>query len=87
VLLDAYSEAVTRTVDAVGPAVVRVERPRGGGSGVLMTPDGFVLTNSHVVHGVTAVTVSLSDGLNAHRSELLLSALGSRQALPPPFPP
>ncbi|MBM3772463.1 MAG: trypsin-like serine protease [Acidimicrobiia bacterium] len=62
VLLDAYSDAVTSSIEAVGPAVVRVERPRGGGSGVLMAPDGFVLTNSHVVHGAAAVTVSLSDG-------------------------
>lgn len=66
VLLDAYSHAVTQTVDAVGPAVVRVERRRGAGSGVIMTPDGFVLTNSHVVHGAVSVKVSLSDGRSMH---------------------
>jgi S1-C subfamily serine protease len=53
-LLDAYSDAVTRVVDLVGPAVVRVE-PRGPGgragigSGVVISPDGLVLTNSHVI--------------------------------------
>src|SRR3954471_2699881 len=66
-LLDAYSDAVTRVVDQVGPAVVRVEprgrHGRGGvGSGVIISPDGLVLTNSHVVHGSPGVQLLLSDG-------------------------
>jgi len=61
-LLDAYSTAVVHAVDTIAPAVVRVERGRSGGSGVVFTPDGFVLTNSHVVHRATQFTVTLSDG-------------------------
>ena len=68
-LLDAYSQAVVDVVEAVGPAVVRVEtrtdparRQRGGtGSGVIISPDGFVLTNSHVVQGEPVVRLALTD--------------------------
>src|SRR6266436_7775138 len=68
-LFDAYSQAVVDVVDRVGPAVVRVETPpdrdkgqRGGtGSGVVISPDGLVLTNSHVVQGAAAVRLALAD--------------------------
>ena len=68
-LLDAYSEAVVSVVDAIGPAVVgvRTKRPGGGrgegaGSGVILASDGYILTNSHVVHGAGELEVSLTDG-------------------------
>ncbi len=69
-LLDAYSHAVVSVVDAVGPSVVSIgvdargERPetRGAGSGVVISSDGYVLTNSHVVHGASALEISLTDG-------------------------
>jgi len=61
-LLDAYSTAVTRAVEAVGPAVVKIEAERGAGSGVVFTPDGLVLTNSHVVHAATRATITFPDG-------------------------
>src|SRR5437588_78146 len=73
-LLDAYSSAVIRVVDGVGAAVVSisVRGPHGGpgrgrasggaGSGVLFTPDGYILTNAHVVKEARSVEVGLTDG-------------------------
>ena len=70
-LLDAYSRAVSAAVARAAPAVAHltVERrqdgraiPGGSGSGFLFTPDGYLLTNSHVVHGATAVRATFADG-------------------------
>jgi len=61
-LLDAYSRAVIGAVETVGPAVVRVERAGARGSGVIFTPDGFALTNSHVVEGGGPLVATLPDG-------------------------
>lgn len=65
-LLDAYSAAVVRTVDLAAPAVVKIDAsPRGGGSGFFFTPDGLLLTNSHVIQGVPHPRVTLLDGRTA----------------------
>jgi S1-C subfamily serine protease len=71
-LLDAYSNAVIDVTERVGPAVVRVEtrasadtRGRGGiGSGIVISPDGLVLTNSHVVGSSRQIRLSDSEGLS-----------------------
>jgi S1-C subfamily serine protease len=66
--LDPFSELVSRAVERVSPAVVSVGaarkdgRQRGRGSGVLYTPDGYLLTNSHVIAGADKFTASLTDG-------------------------
>jgi S1-C subfamily serine protease len=69
-LLDAYSSAVVSAVARAAPSVVHVgvrfagrrRRGEGGGSGFVLTPDGFLVTNSHVVDGASELRVTLADG-------------------------
>ncbi|MEN6498046.1 MAG: trypsin-like peptidase domain-containing protein [Thermoguttaceae bacterium] len=66
-LLDAYSQAVVHVVETVAPAVIgvmggRSDQQGGQGSGFLLTPDGFALTNSHVVHGRRRLLATTQDG-------------------------
>ena len=76
--LDAYSAAVVSVAERVSPAVVniasekdvtvegrqgrRVQTVPSGGSGVVIAPDGYILTNSHVVHGARTLDVTMADG-------------------------
>jgi S1-C subfamily serine protease len=68
--LDAYSRAVVAVVESVGPSVVSIARetrrgPAGAGSGVIFTPDGYVLTNAHVADGAHRLELGLTDGTTA----------------------
>src|SRR5271154_251897 len=79
-LLDSYSQSVTRAVEKVGPAVVNIRVQKssresqnesgGSGSGFVIAPDGFILTNSHVVHGGDKLEVTLADS-QVHRATLV----------------
>ena len=74
--LDAYSRTIISVVERVGPAVVQIgvtkvvntspfgggQLAQGAGSGVIFTPDGYILTNSHVVDNARQVIVTLADG-------------------------
>jgi len=83
-LLDAYSAAVSGVVEKINPAVVHIEVRHGGrygffgqgqggvgsGSGFVFTPDGYIITNSHVVNGANEINVILHDG-TSHEAQLV----------------
>src|ERR1043166_2095935 len=83
-LLDAYSHAVVGTAEKISPSVVKIDvaqsarsrsgeqrERQGGGSGFVFTPDGLILTNSHVVHGAVRIHVSLPDGQNRYPAHVI----------------
>ncbi len=73
-VLDAYSQAVTNVVAKVGPAVVNIQVKKrvptryrqpdmeGSASGAIITPDGYIVTNSHVVDGTDSIEITMADG-------------------------
>lgn len=81
-LFDAYSKAVVNASEKVSPSVVKIEikgnnkrnrrsrNDEGSGSGFVFTPDGFILTNSHVVHGATRIDAVLQTG-NRYEADLV----------------
>ncbi|MGA2030396.1 MAG: trypsin-like peptidase domain-containing protein [Verrucomicrobiota bacterium] len=81
-LLDSYSKSITRAVENVAPTVVYIRAQKtsrqnqhglesgGSGSGFVIAPDGFILTNSHVVHGADKLEVTLADG-QVYRASLV----------------
>ena len=103
-LLDAYSGAVIGALERAAPAVAFIEvthgsgrgatgsrrSAHGSGSGFLFTPDGYLLTNSHVVHGAEKITVRLNDDTRFNAdlvgddpdSDLAVLRIGSPAALP-----
>src|SRR5215475_1852295 len=83
-LLDAYSRAVVGASEKISPSVVKIDvvqsarsrsgeqrERQGGGSGFVFTPDGLILTNSHVVHGAVRIHVSLPDGQNRYPAHVI----------------
>src|SRR5438270_5165257 len=59
---DAYSQAVMRVAERLSPSVASLRARRGGGSGVVITPDGFLLTSAHVVQRTRRVNATFTDG-------------------------
>lgn len=74
--LDAYSQVVTGVAEKLSPAVVHINvmnparNLRGNGSGAIITPDGYLLTNRHVVHYAEIIEVTLNDG-RTFRADLI----------------
>jgi S1-C subfamily serine protease len=88
-LLDAFSQAVIRVVERVAPAVAHVRRGRGIGSGTVIAPDGYVLTNAHVVDDASSVEIVLPDGATYHASVVgkdLATDLAVVRAVAPSLP-
>ena len=103
VLLDAYSKAVIKVVESVSPTVVFIEATKqvenrrgemrervGSGSGFIFTPDGFILTNSHVVNSTSKLAVILQSGAryeadvigNDPDTDLAVVKISTRETLP-----